>query len=154
MGFEKLQILRITAGRTNDLGNVLYQNGYKQKIYLEGVMSYPEPLREEETEKNAFGVEVVVYSRTSEVVVFEALDVPDSLLFVLQTLKDHDTLKLLLIPDDISSGEDYLYTETDFSVVEITSINQADEVFNRVTLKLEIYAVENVGCDDGNFNLS
>lgn len=73
---------------TNDKGNVLYQEGYTQHLYISPIWDTPEVRREVQTDVNGNGDTVRTFSRTIEQQKFEFPDMPDYVLGFLAKVGD------------------------------------------------------------------
>ena len=95
--------IRFTNG--SDKGNVLYQNGYQQSLFLlmQPVYDVPEVNRDVVLKVNGYGQEFRRFSRTVERLKFEASDLPDYALAFLAKAGDMDTVVL----EEINSGNGY-----------------------------------------------
>ena len=88
------QVWRLSFAHSRDKGNVLYQTGYKQYLYLDiPVWDAPEIQREEELQENGNGVITMHSSRTRVRTGFEFSDLPDYLLPFLAKCADLNTVR-------------------------------------------------------------
>ena len=84
---------RMEFTNDTDKGNVLYQNGYTQHLYLPmPVWDVPEIQREIEVKVNGNGVETKRFTRTIERRGFEVADVPDYVIGFLTKAGDLDSI--------------------------------------------------------------
>lgn len=89
---------KLTFTNTTDKGNVLYQDGYTQKLYIESpapIFDTPDVEREVQSEVNGNGEVTRRFSRTVTRQRFEVPDLPDYVLGFLARCGDLDTVKLV-----------------------------------------------------------
>lgn len=85
---------RLLMTNTNDKGNVLYQEGYTQHLYISPIWDVPEVNREVQTEVNGNGDITRRFTRTVERQKFEFPDMPDYVLGFLAKVGDLDSVIL------------------------------------------------------------
>jgi hypothetical protein len=122
-----------------DTDDVVYQFGWKQKIYLPITYpDFPEPIREEELRPGANAVEVVSSSNTKEAIRFETPRIPDFWVTLLSIIKDADNIRITRAQD----GDEYTPLEFGFSSREEVNDLESVGVFEYVR---EVF--ENTGPD-------
>jgi hypothetical protein len=102
---------RLTFTNANDKGEVLYQTGYTQELFLEPGPVFNSPVIDRTVERtvNGNGDEVKRFTRTLENWRWESLDIPDYLIHTLNTLADVDEIYLENV------GKDYRYQVYQFT---------------------------------------
>lgn len=101
--------LRMT--NASDKGNVLYQFGYEQWLYLLPVWDTPEVERNIETEVNGNGAITRTFTRTTEKKKFEAADLPD---YALGFLSKYGDLSSVIL-EEVETGDTITMTNATFS---------------------------------------
>ena len=94
-----------------DKGNVLYQTGYEQQLYIKPVFDRSDVEEQIDRKISAKGNETSRYTRTVERIKFEAPDIPDYVVFFLAMLKDLSSVIL----EDASTGIGFPLTYTKFT---------------------------------------
>lgn len=86
---------RLEFSNTTDKGDVLYQNGYVQHLYINPIWDTPQIEREVKTEVDGYGNITRTFSRTTERKRFEFPDMPDYVLGFLAKAGDLGTVELV-----------------------------------------------------------
>jgi len=96
---------RVIFTNPKDRGNVLYQNGYTQELFLEvpPIWDVPEVQRETENTVNGEGLAITRTARTVERMKFEAMDLPDYAIHFLNAAAELGTVTL----ENVTTGEQY-----------------------------------------------
>lgn len=87
---------RVTFTNAQDRGNVLYQTGYTQELFLEPspIWDVPEIERSTETVINGEGLAITRTARTVERMRFESMDLPDYVIHFLTGAAELETVTL------------------------------------------------------------
>ncbi len=105
---------RINFGNNEaDRGEVLYQNGYVQELFLEPcpVFDIPEVQREIEAVVNGEGKSITRSARTVERLKFETMDLPDYVIHFLSSAAELSVVEL----ENVTTGETLALTRLSFS---------------------------------------
>ena len=87
-------IFRLSVNHSTDIGNVLYSEGYFQRVYLECFWDYPEIIRDPETTVNGAGEELLLSAVTTERQQFVVSEMIDNWNYVFKRFEDHDNISL------------------------------------------------------------
>lgn len=102
---------RLRMKNETDKGDVLYQTGYEQQLYIKPVFDRSDVEEQIDRKISAKGNETSRYTRTVERIKFEAPDIPDYVVFFLAMLKDLSSVIL----EDASTGIGFPLTYTKFT---------------------------------------
>ena len=102
---------RLRMKNETDKGNVLYQTGYEQQLYIKPVFDRSDVERNIDKKVSSKGNEISRYTRTVERLKFEAPDIPDYVAFFLSTLGDLSSVIL----EDASTGIGFELLNTEFT---------------------------------------
>lgn len=102
---------RLRMKHNTDKGDVLYQTGYEQTLYIRPVFDAPGIKRENEAKVNGNGKETSRFTRTVERLLIEAPDLPDYVIFFLVTAQDLSQVIL----EDATSGVGFPLTNPEFT---------------------------------------
>lgn len=79
--------------------NLLYQTGFKQRIYFEAHFDFPLPTIERDFAQNGNNENILRSSSTSERQPVDFYPVPDSIVLALASIGDHDNFQLVFTSD-------------------------------------------------------
>jgi hypothetical protein len=127
---------RLTFTNANDKGEVLYQTGYTQELFLEPGPVFNTPVIDRTVERtvNGNGDEVKRFTRTLENWRFETMDVPDYIPHTLNLLSDCDTIYLENV------GKDYRYQVYQFTFTFRRQSPSQNIGEFQVTTRQEVYS--------------
>lgn len=90
-----MHICRIEWWNTKDMPSVLYQTGFRQKLWLRCWFARPQTVRQEEVIIDGHGKEFVTSSRQVKRYRVETLPIHDAQLFALSLIRDHSNKQLI-----------------------------------------------------------
>lgn len=118
--------------------DVLYQTGYKQKVYFEAHVDAPELVENNEFITNLKDKNFLSKQSVKERLVFKLPNLPDSILVSLKGLNSHDNVKLT----SLETGEVFVMEEIEFTSEVISS------QFSEGTLSFLAAHGYSTGCDE------